>query len=124
MEAVGLINEAVSSGARKIKACPVIGLTLRTFQRWTQEQEVMKDRRKDAVRPLQGNALTDEERQAVLDVCNSERFKSQPPTQIVPALADEGRYLTSESTFYRILKDANQQHHRGRSKKPSKRKPA
>ncbi len=82
------------------------------------------DGRKNADRPAPGNRLSDEERQAVLDTCNSDRFKSLPPSQIVPALADEGCYLASESTFYRVLNEDNQQHHRGRSKKPVKRKPA
>jgi putative transposase len=37
-----------------------------------------------------------------------------PPSQIVPRLADQGRYLASEATFYRVLKAADQQHRRGR----------
>jgi putative transposase len=39
-----------------------------------------------------------------------------PPTQIVPALADEGRYIGSESTFYRVLKERGQVNPRGRAK--------
>ena len=35
-------------------------------------------------------------------------------------LADQDRYLASESTFYRVLKAANQQHRRGRSHTPNK----
>jgi putative transposase len=38
----------------------------------------------------------------------------------VPRLADQGRYLASEATFYRVLKAANQQHRRGRSHAPHK----
>jgi putative transposase len=45
----------------------------------------------------------------------------QAPIQIVPALADKGMYIASESTMYRILKNENMQHHRGRSKKPAPR---
>ena len=51
-------------------------------------------------------------------MCNSPRFASLPPSQIVPTLADEGCYLASESTFYRELRKANQHHHRGRAHKP------
>lgn len=40
-------------------------------------------------------------------------------SQIVPTLADLGEYSGSESTFYRVLRAASQQHHRGRAKKPS-----
>ena len=43
-----------------------------------------------------------------------------PPCQIVPALADEGIYLASESTFYRILHEEKMQNHRGRSQEPGK----
>ena len=43
-----------------------------------------------------------------------------PPCEIVPALADEGKYLASESTFYRILREEKMQNHRGRSQAPGK----
>nr|VFK37013.1 MAG: hypothetical protein BECKLPF1236C_GA0070990_107441 [Candidatus Kentron sp. LPFa] len=38
----------------------------------------------------------------------------------VPRLADQGSYLASESTFYRVLKAHDQLHHRGRAKVPGK----
>lgn len=34
----------------------------------------------------------------------------------MPVLADRGIYITSESTFYRILRKENLQHHRGNTK--------
>ena len=43
-----------------------------------------------------------------------------PPCQIVPALADNGEYIASESTFYRILHEEKMQNHRGRSQEPGK----
>ena len=43
-----------------------------------------------------------------------------PPCEIVPALADEGTYIASESTFYRILREEKMQNHRGRSQEPGK----
>ncbi|PSY40361.1 hypothetical protein C7B19_26835 [Escherichia coli] len=39
---------------------------------------------------------------------NSPEFASLPPNVIVPTLADRGTYIASESTFYRVLKSANQ----------------
>jgi len=36
----------------------------------------------------------------------------------VPKLTDQGVYIASESSFYRILREADEQHHRGRSRKP------
>ena len=47
-------------------------------------------------------------------------FADLPPSQIVPALADRGIYIASESTFYRILRKENMQHHRGNSKAPER----
>ena len=38
------------------------------------------------------------------------RFQSLPPSQIVPTLLDEGRYIASVSSYYRVLKAAGQQH--------------
>ena len=111
------------NGARKSKACALLNVSIRTLQRWEQEGAVKEDQRKHAKRQKPSNQLTDAETQAILDVCNSERFKSLPPCQIVPTLADEGIYMASESTFYRTLKAADQLHHRGRSQKPVKRKP-
>ena len=74
-------------------------------------------------RPEPANKLSDAERAAVLEVCNSTEFASLPPSRIVPKLADQGRYLASDSSFYRILRSDGQQHHRGRAKPPVRRKP-
>ena len=49
-------------------------------------------------------------------------FTDLPPSQIVPALADRGMYIASESTIYRILRNENLQHHRGNTKSPKKSK--
>jgi transposase-like protein len=35
----------------------------------------------------------------IIEICNQEEFRSQSPKQIVPALADQGIYLASESSF-------------------------
>ncbi len=116
--AVELIDEARRAGARLDPACRVLGITARTFQRWTREGEVRADGRPDAVRPRPEHALSAAEREDVLNTCNRPEFADLPPGQIVPRLADQGQYLASESTFYRILRAAGQQHHRGRAKAP------
>jgi len=41
----------------------------------------------------------------------------------VPALADQGRHLASESSFYRVLRDAKQMAHRGKAKPPKHQRP-
>jgi transposase InsO family protein len=71
-----------------------------------------------AVRPSPANKLTQQEREQVLAVTRQDEYKSLPPSQIVPALADKGEYIASEASFYRILHEDKQQNHRGRSKAP------
>ena len=55
-------------------------------------------------RPAPVNKLTDAEVAAVLDVLNSDRFCDCSPAQVYFTLLDEGDYLASESTFYRVLR--------------------
>jgi putative transposase len=97
-------------------------LCVRTFLRWGRDGDaVCADGRTTTERPPPSNRLSEAERQQILEVANSAEFASLPPSQIVPSLADRGVYLASESSFYRVLRSASQQHHRGRARKPSAR---
>lgn len=116
--ACALINEAVGRGARRGAACAEVGISRRTLERWVETGEVAPGRQTGALRPLPPNKLTGAEREEVLRVVNEPRFASLPPTQIVPILADEGTYLASESTVYRLLREADQRAHRGRARAP------
>lgn len=108
---MSLVAEAVDAGARQDKACAVISLSERTLQRW--QRDVLRgDQRPVRVQAPQ-NRLSTLEREQLLAVANSDEFASLPPSQIVPRLADQGVYLASESTFYRVLKAQNQLGHRG-----------
>jgi transposase InsO family protein len=119
---ISLIREAAQSGCRLEKACDELGMSLRTFQRWVCDGDaVLADGRTTTERPPPGNQLSEAERQQILEVANSAEFASLPPSQIVPSLADRGVYVASESSFYRVLRSASQQHHRGRARKPSTR---
>jgi putative transposase len=111
-----LVSTAVASGARQDKACEVIGLSTRTLQCWRMDGKIGADKRPTAIRQEPGNKLSQTERQAVIDICNSEEFASLPPSQIVPILADRGEYIASESSFYRVLHAENMLHHRGKAK--------
>ena len=122
--AIDLIDEAVMAGARQRKACEVLQISARTYQRWSRDEAALHDSRPDAQRPVPANKLSAEERAEILAVSNRPAFRSLPPSQIVPTLADEGRYLASESTFYRVLREAGQQHHRGRSEEPRRKAPS
>lgn len=118
--AIHLINEAMDQGARQKQACEVIGISNRTLQHW--QRTGLTDQRQQA-KKASANKLSDEERAAILAVCNSPEFNSQAPKQIVPTLADRGLYLASESSFYRILRDADQLQHRGRANTPNRARP-
>lgn len=118
---VNWIDEAYSHGSRLQPACAEADITIRTYQRWHRAGEVCGDARPKAVRPAPSHSLSTEERQHILATVNELRFANLPPSQIVPALADEGVYIASESSFYRVLKAAKQLAHRGRTKAPVKR---
>ena len=75
---------------------------------------IVEDKRLTRIYPTPPNALSDRERAEIVKVCASPEYCSLPPAQIVPALADQGVYLASESTFYRVLRDAGLNKRRGR----------
>jgi putative transposase len=56
---------------------------------------------------VQPRALSQAERQAILDQLHGERFVDVSPTEVWAILLDEGRYLGSTSTFYRLLREAS-----------------
>ena len=60
-----------------------------------------RSRHQPAVEPV--NKLTDLERRRVLEVLTSDRFVDLAPLQIYAQLLDEGVYLCSVSTMYRVL---------------------
>lgn len=113
---ISLIDKAVKSGARLHKAAAIIGLSARTLIRW-RGQGGGEDRR-NGPSALPVNKLSEKERQKVLEISNSAPFRDLSPKQIVPKLADQGIYLASESSFYRVLKEHQMLTHRRASKPP------
>jgi transposase InsO family protein len=69
------------------------------------------------------HALTEEERARIVEVANEPRFAETPPARIVPALADEGVYIASESSFHRVPRAHEQMHRRGRARPPRRSRP-
>lgn len=118
------IQAAHEAGARLRLACEVAGIDVRTLQRWkTGQGLVAGDGRPEAVRSMPMHALTPAEREQLLRVADEPRFADMPPARIVPALADEGVYIASESSFQRVLRAHGQTRHRGRAKAPRKMRP-
>lgn len=52
---------------------------------------------------IHSRALSEDEKQDVVEVMNSQRFQDSAPAQIQATLLDEGKYLCSVRTMYRIL---------------------
>ena len=117
--AVMLINEARENGARLKPSCDELNISERTYQRWTaqgiSEDKIKKDQRPLIERPTPKNKLTEAERKEIIKVVNNPEYADLAPSQIVPKLADEGKYLASESTIYKILREEKMNAHRGRT---------
>ncbi|MGZ3792890.1 MAG: IS3 family transposase [Bdellovibrio sp.] len=112
--------EVVQDGLRKglclKRICEVIKISDRTLQRW--KTNLQDGRRGPINHPRK---LSDEERAEVISTAVSEKYVDLPPSLIVTSLADDGVYIASESTFYRLLKKENLLGHRSRAKKPQSR---
>lgn len=121
MKCITQIAEAVHQGARQKKACEVIGITERTLQRWKKKPDKTDMRNGPKTKPK--NSLTEEEKEEILSIVNNNRFKDMSPSQIVPSLLDEGIYIASESSIYRLLRKNRMLEHRQKSKTPSHTKP-
>lgn len=125
--AVLLIDEAIASGATCKKACDRLGITERTFYRWKKRKtdtDSYGDGRPSADHSDPANKISAEIRREIISICNRPEYASMAPCEIVPALADEGIYVASESTFYRVLREEKMLNHRGRSEAPKHNRPS
>jgi transposase InsO family protein len=116
-----LIQEAVLGGARLWKACEVLEITVRTYQRWGKSSA--KGDARHGPRGKPANSLSEEERAELVAIATSERFRELAPSQIVPILAEEGVYVASESSFYRVLRLEKLLAHRSRSRPAAHHRP-
>ena len=91
------------------------------MQRWRTAN--VGDDRRAGPRTTPPNKLSEVERKKVIAVANSPEFRDLSVRQIVPRLADQGEYIASESTFYRVLKAAGLDTHRDASKPATRKRP-
>lgn len=63
-------------------------------------------------RPKPGRALSDQEKEEIRTVLNSERFQDQSPREVYAALLDEDIYLSHWRTMYRILDEHDEMRER------------
>jgi putative transposase len=80
-------------------ACRALGAAPATIYRRRRPPEP----RPPKPRPTPARALSEPEREAVLEVLHSERFVDTSPAEVWATLLDENRYLCSERTMYRLL---------------------
>lgn len=78
-------------------ACDVLAVPRASYYRW-------KRPRKKSTGRLSPLALSQQERQDVLSVLHDQRFVYKAPREIYAGLLDQGTYLCSIRTMYRILK--------------------
>jgi hypothetical protein len=90
-QTVELIDEARKTGARLEPACRLIGITVRTYERWTASGTVQGDRRPESPRPVPRNKLSAKERAQVLSLCHEPAYASLPPGPDRSAIGRPGR---------------------------------
>lgn len=83
-------------------ACRSLGVPRATLYRCRRPKPAVPAARP---RPKPPRALSDQERQQVLDVLHSPPFADKAPAEVYAALLDQGEYLCSIRTMYRILDD-------------------
>ena len=114
------IDELVAAGIKRRHACTALGCPRASHYR----------RRRATLhgppepRPRSHRALQPAEAAVILETLNSERFCDQAPAQIWATLLDEGIYLGSISTMYRLLRAEHQVRERRRqARRPALIKP-
>ena len=116
-----MVQQAKASGARRRASCEVLEVSLRTLERWEKAPEQGDQRRGPTT--ACAHALSVQEKQAIVKVSSSPEYRDLSPWQMVARLADAGRYLGSESSFYRVLKQKDLLSHRQKSKPRVHRRP-
>ena len=82
-------------------ACGALGVSRATFYRRTRPTPGHQQ-----PRPTPARALSQNERERVIEVLHSERFVDRSPAEVFATLLDEKKYFCSERTMYRILADS------------------
>ncbi|RJO74940.1 transposase [Nocardia panacis] len=102
-------------------ACRLTGESRATLHRHRNPKPPVRGPRRSAVHPV---ALSPVERAAVLDELRSDRFVDKSPAQVWAILLDEGTYLCSISTMYRLLRGHGEvRERRRRATHPARTKP-
>ena len=110
---IGVRELAVEVGARA--SCEALGVSRASYYRWM-SPPVPREPVQAVVRAPSHRALSDREKQGVLDTLHSDRFLDRSPAHVVAELLGEGIWLASERTLYRILKAQGENQERRRQR--------
>ena len=98
------LTEQLASKVGVLPACRAVGTPRSSLYRRRKGPQISAP----CPRPSPKQALTEEERLQVLNMLNSDRFLDLAPRQVYATLLDEGQYLCSWRTMYRILAHKDQ----------------
>ena len=113
--------EKLSPRVGTSRACHALSVPRASYYR--KKAPVSSDRQ-PAGRCRPARALSEEQREGVLNALHSDRFVDQAPTEVYSTLLDEGIYLCSVRTMYRILSDAKEvRERRNQVRHPNYKKP-
>lgn len=114
-----MVDESNKNGCRLKIACDDLSIDFKTFKRW--KFSTIDKRRGPISEPK--NKLSKAVKEEIIKIATSKDYCDDSPWSIVAKLADKGRYIASESSFYKILKEKRLLQHRGKSKPASRNKP-
>ena len=94
------LAESLAKEVNTQQACAALAISRASYYRWKDWEEHGRKERRSNRPPL---SLSTEEERIVLDILHSDRFVDQAPQAVYNALLDEGEFLCSVRTMYRIL---------------------
>lgn len=107
-------------GVTAREACEALGTPRANYYRWRQPAATSKP----SIRPSPPRTLAPEERQKVLDVLHDTAFVDRSPAEVYATLLEQGQYLCSSRTMYRILAvEREVRERRNQCRRPSYQKP-
>lgn len=119
-QCLDLSSVAKTQGCPLKTVCQDLGIDLKTLHRW---KDSIEDQRRGPL-TAPANKLSDGEKDLMIKTATSKEYRDFSPWQIVASLADQGTYIASESSFYRVLKERDLLAHRRQSKRPNYDRPA
>jgi len=94
------VTESLGKEVNVRQACAALTVSSASFYRWRKRQDFSPRVNRRPAPPL---ALSEEEEKAILQILHEERFVDLAPPEIYSKLLDEGKFLCSVRTMYRIL---------------------